>query len=228
MKQPVDTKSLLLNAAEAVFAREGYRAASLRAITNLAAVNLAAVNYHFGSKRGLVEAVFARRLLAMNQARVRGLAQVRTAARAAGQRPDPRTLIGSFIEATLDHSRSGPGERHFMAFIVRSFSDADRTVQQAFERFMKPVFEALRAAMAEALPQVPPAELWWRLQFTLGALIRVQHLALSAEAGKGRAPQTSEAEVMRRLTDFVHAGLTAPPAAAPPVPRPASAQGETP
>jgi AcrR family transcriptional regulator len=226
MKPSTDTKTLLLDAAEAVFAREGYRAASLRAITNLAAVNLAAVNYHFGSKRGLVEAVFARRLLAMNQARVRGVTQVRAAARAAGRPPDARTLIGSFIEATLDHSRSGPGERHFMAFLVRSFSDADRTVQQAFERFMKPVFETLRAAMAEALPQVPPAELWWRLQFTIGALIRVQHLALSADAGQGRAPKTSEADVMRRLVDFVHAGLIAPAAAAPP--HPASAQGETP
>ena len=87
MKQSADTKERLLDAAEEIFAREGYRAASLRAITARAAVNLAAVNYHFGSKRGLVEAVFARRLQAMNLARVRGLALVREQARAAGRRP---------------------------------------------------------------------------------------------------------------------------------------------
>ena len=226
MKQSDDTKERLLDAAEEVFAREGYRAASLRAITTRAAVNLAAVNYHFGSKRGLVEAVFARRLQPMNQSRVRGLAAVRTAARAAGRLPDPRALVASFVEATLDRARRGPGERHFMAFIVRSFSDADHTVQQTFDRFMKPVFDALQSAMAEALPGLPPAELWWRLQFAIGALIRVQHLALAATAGKSGAPHSTDADVMHRLTDFVHAGLTAPPAAAPA--HTASAQGETP
>ena len=82
MKQSADTKERLLDAAEEIFAREGYRAASLRVITTRAAVNLAAVNYHYGSKRGLVEAVFARRLQAMNLARVRGLASgPRTGAR---------------------------------------------------------------------------------------------------------------------------------------------------
>jgi len=30
---------------------------------------------------------------------------------------------------------------------------------------MKPTFDALRAAMAEALPALSANELWWRLQF---------------------------------------------------------------
>ena len=213
MKQSADTKERLLDAAEEVFAREGYRAASLRAITTRAAVNLAAVNYHYGSKRGLVEAVFARRLQVMNLARVRGLASVREKARAVGRRPDARALIAAFVETTLGHARSGPGERHFMTLVLRSFSDTDHTVQRAFESFMKPTFEALRDAMAEALPNLPAAELWWRLQFTIGAMIRVQHLALAAGAGDKRTPRTPDAATIRLLTDFVHAGLSAPPAA---------------
>ena len=51
MKYSGDTKERLLDAAEEVFAREGYRAASLRTITEHAAVNRAAVNYHYGSQR---------------------------------------------------------------------------------------------------------------------------------------------------------------------------------
>jgi AcrR family transcriptional regulator len=223
MKQRIDTKERLLDAAEEVFARAGYRAASLRAITARAAVNLAAVNYHFGSKRELVEAVFARRLAGMNQARVQGLSRVRAQAREAGRRPEARVLLAAFLEATLGHARRGAGERNFMTLVLRAYSDADHTVQRAFESYMEPAFSALQAAMSEALPGLPPGELWWRLQFTVGAMVRVQHLSLAAAEGAA-VRHAPDAATVRRLVDFVHAGLTAPPAA--PSPQPASAQGE--
>lgn len=224
MKQSADTKERLLDAAEEIFAREGYRAASLRAITTRAVVNLAAVNYHFGSKPELLEAVFTRRLQAMNQARVRALALVLERARATGRPPEARKLIEAFVEATLEHARSGRGERHFMALVLRSLSDTDHTVKSAFENFMKPTFDALRAAMAEALPALPADELWWRLQFALGAMIRMHHLALAAESGGTTTPQLAVGEAIKLLTDFVHAGLSAPPAAR--SRHPVSAQGE--
>ena len=44
------TKDRILDASEALFARDGSSGASLRAITQRAKVNLAAVHYHFGSK----------------------------------------------------------------------------------------------------------------------------------------------------------------------------------
>ena len=134
-------------------------------------------------------------------------------------------MIAAFIEATLDHARSGPGERPFMALVVRSFSDTDHTVQRAFQSYMKPAFEALRIAMAEALPDLSAAELWWRLQFTIGAMIRVQHLALAADAGDKQSPRTPDAAAIRLLIDFVHAGLISLPAA--PSRLPATAQGES-
>jgi len=224
MKNSTATKERLLDAAEELFAREGYRAASLRAITNLAVVNLAAVNYHYGSKPKLLEAVFARRLQAMNQARVRGLALVLERARAAGRPPEARRLIEAFVEATLEHARSGAGERNFMALVLRSLSDTDRTVQRAFESFMQPTFDALRTAMAEALPALEANELWWRLQFALGAMIRMRHLALASASGGKKLSQPAVAEAIVLLTDFVHAGLSAPPAGC--SRRPASAQGE--
>ncbi|MEJ2200328.1 MAG: TetR family transcriptional regulator, partial [Desulfuromonadaceae bacterium] len=86
MGQP-DTKERILDAAEELFARQGFHATSLRAITGGAQVNLAAVNYHFGSKDGLLEAVFSRRLTPLNQERQRRLEAVREAARAAGTPP---------------------------------------------------------------------------------------------------------------------------------------------
>jgi AcrR family transcriptional regulator len=53
-----ETREQLLSAAIAVLGEEGYGAMSMRAIADRAGVRLSLVHYHFGSKRGLVEAVF--------------------------------------------------------------------------------------------------------------------------------------------------------------------------
>ena len=60
--QKIDTKTKILNAAEQLFAERGYADTSLRLITSQAEVNLASVNYHFGSKKELIQAVLARYL----------------------------------------------------------------------------------------------------------------------------------------------------------------------
>ena len=58
MSEP-DTKDVILDAAEVLFAEYGYDATSLRDLTQEAGVNLAAVNYHFGGKEQLAAAVLA-------------------------------------------------------------------------------------------------------------------------------------------------------------------------
>ena len=47
------TRRALLDQARGLFAREGYDAASVRAITQAADANLGAITYHFGGKHGL-------------------------------------------------------------------------------------------------------------------------------------------------------------------------------
>lgn len=52
-----ETRIALVEAAEAVFARRGFEAASIREITILAGTALASVNYHFGDKGRLYRVV---------------------------------------------------------------------------------------------------------------------------------------------------------------------------
>lgn len=54
-----ETRSALLDSGRRVFAQAGYDGASVRRITREAGTNLGAITYHFGSKRGLYEAVLA-------------------------------------------------------------------------------------------------------------------------------------------------------------------------
>ncbi len=51
--KPKDTKNKIMDAAETLFADQGFHATSTRQITSAAHVNLASVNYHFGSKEKL-------------------------------------------------------------------------------------------------------------------------------------------------------------------------------
>jgi len=56
----IEKRERLLQAALAVFANKGFRAATLADICELAEANGAAVNYHFGGKEQLYEAVWTR------------------------------------------------------------------------------------------------------------------------------------------------------------------------
>jgi AcrR family transcriptional regulator len=55
------TSERILDAAELIFARLGFSAASTRNIAKEAAANIGLITYYFGSKEGLFEAVIARR-----------------------------------------------------------------------------------------------------------------------------------------------------------------------
>lgn len=67
------TRQKIMDSAEALFVERGFSATSLRAIATAAGVNLAATNYHFGSKSGLLAAVFHRRMEPVGEARLAAL-----------------------------------------------------------------------------------------------------------------------------------------------------------
>ena len=49
----LSARERIIDAATDIFGTHGFKAATLRAIANLAGVNVAAVNYYFGDKQGL-------------------------------------------------------------------------------------------------------------------------------------------------------------------------------
>ena len=55
-----NTKTDILDAAELLFSQYGFTQTSMREITTQANVNLASVNYHFGSKKNLIQSVLKR------------------------------------------------------------------------------------------------------------------------------------------------------------------------
>jgi AcrR family transcriptional regulator len=75
----IDTKRRILNAAEALFADQGFDAVSVRDVAKEARVLLGQVTYHFRSKQKLFEEVIARRALELNTKRRESLSNLRDA-----------------------------------------------------------------------------------------------------------------------------------------------------
>ncbi len=206
-----DTKTRILDAAEHLFASDGFHSTSLRAITSQAQANLAAVNYHFGSKGALLQAVFERRLLPLNQIRRELLEQALSNARQQNTAPRTVDLLRAFIEPTLAFRQSEPGARDFITLVGRALVEPDPTVRDCFTALVTPLFQQLMAALRLALPQIPPGILQTRLQFTLGAMGHTMCMIGRPPLQFPDAPQPpSSAELVELLIRFVSSGLEAP------------------
>ncbi len=206
-----ETKLRILDAAERLFGREGFHATSLRAITAAAEANLAAVNYHFGSKEDLLEAVFERRLVPLNQLRLERLAAVTETARSNGVPPLAREVLRAFIEPTLEFRTSAPGAEDFSALVGRALAEPDETVRACFLRHIQPAFLALFEALVAALPQQSRSQIFLRLQFALGAISHT--LCMSGRlriVPPGVEPACDPQTLTAQLLAFVTAGMEAP------------------
>src|SRR5258705_12717488 len=116
-----ETRTRILDAAEELFMQHGFEATSMRQLTAQAGANLASVNYHFGSKDALIEAVFRRRLDAMNASRI--AEPDRMEEENAGPALTPRQIIGGFAGVSLRMGEeSKNGGRHFILPLCRRAS----------------------------------------------------------------------------------------------------------
>ena len=124
-REHVDTRESLLDAAESLFSEHGIQAASLRAITQRAGANLAAVHYHFGSKEGLVRAVFSRRLKPLHEERMKLLDACDLDSAGAVEQ-----VLKAFMAPLLRGARETPeGTRGFARLMGRAFSEPAEEVR---------------------------------------------------------------------------------------------------
>ena len=182
----------ILEVAERLFAEHGMSGVGLRAISGEAKVNLASIAYHFGSKDGLLEALFAQRAAPIAEERLRLLAACYEKAK----KPKLEDILEAFLRPAL--------------------------VLGVEPRFGGPAFVKLRARLATepealsriaaALPDLPRAEVEWRFHFMLGAMFytmadsgRIQALT------KGRVDPGDVGRALRHMIPFLAAGFRSAP-----------------
>jgi len=95
---------LILDAAEELFAQQGFDATSIRAVTRHAGMNPAAVHYHFGSKEVLLRALLERRIAPLNEERLLLLDHVLR-----DGEPDLERLLDAYLRPVLRHADAAAG-----------------------------------------------------------------------------------------------------------------------
>ncbi len=113
--ETADSKVQLILAGERLFAERGVEAASLREIAVAAGHgNNNAVRYHFGSKQGLVQAIFRHRVVQMEPVRAQLLARIQAANLVADTRSIFEVIVLPYF--TL---RAADGTFSYPAFILQ-------------------------------------------------------------------------------------------------------------
>ena len=143
-----DTRERLLATAEELFATRGIDAVSVRDITEAADANTASINYHFGSKRGLIDAIVERRAEALGRRRADLLDELE------GTAPvDLRAVTRAMVLPTAELVHDDPTGRFYVSFLAALGDHPE--LMPALDAF-EPATERYLRALARATPELPP------------------------------------------------------------------------
>jgi AcrR family transcriptional regulator len=171
-------------------------------------VDVALANYHFGSKRGLLEAVVLRRAEDLNAER---LARLDALIAGAGRKaPTLEEIIDAFTHPLIDRSaRGGAGWKSYFALIAE-VNNSTEFGGVLMTKHFDPVVQRFIEAIRRALPDCDTADLYWAYHFLSGALTLT-----FAETGRidklsGGVCRASDLDsVHQRLVPFCAAGFRA-------------------
>lgn len=193
------TATALIDAAEGLFAADGFDGASLRAVMREAGTDPGAIHYHFGGRRELAVAVLERLLVPLNDRRLELLEGLEVD-KAAGAPVLVEALIRPDIELAHSLEQRGSGRARLIGSI---YLHPSAFVTVEVERRFAPVAERFLPHLIGAAPAVDPSELAWRIRWclfgTLGAL-------LSDPSEPFRQPAD---DLVRRLVSTLTPAITA-------------------
>ncbi|MBB5014942.1 TetR family transcriptional regulator [Rehaibacterium terrae] len=199
-----NTKERILGAAEELFAQFGFAGTSLRQVTSRADVNIAAVNYHFGSKENLVNEVFRRRLDELSENRLKALKAALTESPGSLE-----AILAAFIEPALALTLDRHGGSAFVRVLARAYAEKNDRLRKFLSDNYGHVLRDFAKAIAACLPGLGKEELYWRLDFTAGALTYAMADFGLIKRPAGVSEQQHCERAARELIRFAAAGLRA-------------------
>ncbi len=139
----IPTSQRLLEAAGEVFARVGFRSATVREICERAGANVASVNYHFGDKEKLYSEVFKY----VHQVDIEGgrsLSNLNLSG-------NPKDLLKTFIEGILQKMLL-PGKFSWKGqLLAREMAEPSPVLDEIISFWIRPISEVLNQIVAQLL-----------------------------------------------------------------------------
>jgi AcrR family transcriptional regulator len=202
------TRQRLLDVAERLFARRGLDAVSVRDITREARANLGAINYHFGTKRKLILAVFDRRMTPLTQERFRALDALEHAA-GHGAPPLEGLLEAMFRPAVRHALDQQGGGAVFSRLMARLMLEPNPSLEPFLRAHIEPVVRRFDAALMRAMPNLSAEDVFWRMHLLMGALHQ-SLLMMDKKLPDGRSLHMEPETYLKRFVAFGAAAFRAP------------------
>ncbi|MEM7762645.1 MAG: TetR/AcrR family transcriptional regulator [Pseudomonadota bacterium] len=201
-----ETKQRILDAAETLFARDGFASVTVRQIMKQAGADVALAYYHFESKRDLFDAVLMRRAELMNAVRHTALDEVES--RHPDDAPTIEEIIAAFTNPLLELLANDHEQwRHYFALIAQ-VNNSPEWGGELMTKYFDPLVRRFIDAIRRALPDAREEDLFWSYHFLSGALTLT-----FAETGRidnlsGGVCQSSDMQaICARLPAFIAAGF---------------------
>ncbi|HUK13713.1 MAG TPA: CerR family C-terminal domain-containing protein [Thermoanaerobaculaceae bacterium] len=201
------TRERLLDAAEELFAANGFAGTSIRDITTQSGCNVAAVNYHFGGKSALYREVFRRRLTVLREQRVGSVQRALTRGRTP---PVLESVLLAFANAFLEPLVEESRGRLLIELWSREMLDPQLPPQTFDLEVVGPVQEVLGEALSTAAPGLSRGAARACVVSIVGQLVQIARRARWAAltgARNGHAPRLES--MVRHVVRFSAAGIRA-------------------
>ncbi|AMD56938.1 TetR/AcrR family transcriptional regulator [Agrobacterium radiobacter] len=206
-KPGIDYRDLILDAAELIFADEGFAGSKMRDIANRAGVNQALIRYYFGSKEDLFDEVYRRRGALLSGRRHVLLDEV--LARPTSLRVED--IVLAYLAPQWEMKHSGPAGAAFVRLQARlhaepaehSFRLRREVYDSSVKRFVNEI--------ALLTPDIPKDIISLRMAFLVGTyLFMLNDLGRLNDLTDGQLGVVGKDEMLKHLAAFLTAGLRAP------------------
>ncbi|MEO0459040.1 MAG: TetR/AcrR family transcriptional regulator [Cyanobacteria bacterium P01_A01_bin.114] len=200
--EPADTQTQILDAAERLFAEQGFGATSLRSIIRAADVNLAAIHYHFGSKENLVVATIRRMAKPIIESELEMLS---TAAEQASLSVE--SILRAFFEPGLKVIYQTQGAQGLIQARLMGRCRTEPTIEPIAAKEFAVISQTFIEALQQVLPEKSEIEIKWKFDLMIAMIIRVLCAADQPDAIlQGKSPEEIETAI-QQLIKFAAAGM---------------------
>jgi len=169
----------ILDAAEELFSKKGFRETSVRDITERANCNLASVNYHFQGKKNLYIEVFQHHMNAIRNHRIDAIQNLLLEK---GNNATLEELIYSFSTAFLEPFLKKSSDQRLMELMMRERYDPHLPQRIFVEEIIQPVKTIMKAALLQVCHKLNDAEAELCIHSIVGQLV---HIIQAQELFKG-------------------------------------------
>lgn len=203
-----DIRERLLHVAIRLFAEKGIDAVSMRTInTEAGSKNKSAVHYHFGSKLGIVEAIFEMLNSRLSPAFDDLLEKME--ARAEKQDlPVPEILLTYYLPFFIINSTESYGPYAIKLF-SKMMLDPTPEYQELFNNYFKDYLERIYLLLKKQIPDKPDHHLKFQLvHSSMETIMGIATIDLLDNTPLGKIEFNSELEMVISYLDYVTGGLT--------------------